>query len=191
MKYNEINKRFTECVAELMSRGYYINSQSMSGGSGEIAKVDLTNGESTYRVCLESSYHLTFDERVNQWRGRAILLRVAYTQEVADRYTYWKDFLIADEIIFYEIEEGKWYTDSLHDALEAQRLHRMRAYNHRENTSFEYLKDDKRKAIAGNYLKRKYGYQRIRWGKVSILKTTADTYTSYRVSYLDHLKRLA
>ena len=47
MKFENINKKFTEKVNEYISRGYYINAGTMScsGGQGEISHIDLTNGK--------------------------------------------------------------------------------------------------------------------------------------------------
>lgn len=55
MKFAEINKAFTEKVAEYMSKGYHINVATMSGSqSGEIGKIDLTDGKELIRVLLEA-----------------------------------------------------------------------------------------------------------------------------------------
>ena len=54
MKYADINKRFTEIVAEYISKGYTINTASMRGSQGEIAKVDLTNGTEIIRVMVNN-----------------------------------------------------------------------------------------------------------------------------------------
>lgn len=54
MKYADINKRFTEIVAEYLAKGYTINTGTMSGSSGEIAKVDITNGIEIVRITVNS-----------------------------------------------------------------------------------------------------------------------------------------
>ena len=54
MKFESINKRYTETVAEWMAKGYYINAATMCGHQGEISKIDLTNGKEIIRICLES-----------------------------------------------------------------------------------------------------------------------------------------
>lgn len=50
MKYAEINKRFTEIVSEHITKGYTINTASMGGSQGEIAKIDLTDGNEIIRI---------------------------------------------------------------------------------------------------------------------------------------------
>ena len=54
MKYEQINRLFTERVQTYLSAGWYINTASMSlyGSQGEIAKADLTNGDVIVRVYL-------------------------------------------------------------------------------------------------------------------------------------------
>lgn len=56
MKYAEINKKFTEKVAEYLSMGYIINTRTMSGTQGELAKVDLTDGTEIVRIVLERNH---------------------------------------------------------------------------------------------------------------------------------------
>lgn len=63
MKFAEINKRYTEIVAEYLTKGYTINAGTMSGSQGEIAHIDLTDGNSIIRVLvceeteLDENYH--------------------------------------------------------------------------------------------------------------------------------------
>lgn len=52
MKFEQINKRFTEKVSELLAQGYTINTATMAGSQGEIAKVDLTKDGEIIRVLL-------------------------------------------------------------------------------------------------------------------------------------------
>lgn len=53
MKFEEINKKYTEKVAEWMAKGYWINAGTMSGSQGEYAHIDLTNGKELIRVLME------------------------------------------------------------------------------------------------------------------------------------------
>lgn len=62
MKYEEINKRFTQTVAEWLVKGYAINTSTMSGSQGEIAKIDLTNGDEIIRV-LAKDFHEYINEK--------------------------------------------------------------------------------------------------------------------------------
>ena len=54
MKFNEINRRFSNIVAEYLTNGYSINSATMGGSQGEIAKVDVTNGTEILRILVDN-----------------------------------------------------------------------------------------------------------------------------------------
>lgn len=54
MKRKDIDKRFTDLVAEYINKGMTISTKSMSGTQGEEGKVDLTDGKKIYRVLLEA-----------------------------------------------------------------------------------------------------------------------------------------
>lgn len=54
MKFIDINKRYTELVAEYIGEGYSINAASMGGSQGEISKVDLTDGKRILRVLVQT-----------------------------------------------------------------------------------------------------------------------------------------
>ena len=64
MTFKDINARFTEIVAEYISRGWRMNAGTMSGSQGEIAHIDLTDGASIIRVVVES-----FTDYENQTEG--------------------------------------------------------------------------------------------------------------------------
>ena len=53
MNPNDINRAFTEKVAELLSRGYQIHPGTMGGSQGEIAHVDLYKDDEIIRVLLD------------------------------------------------------------------------------------------------------------------------------------------
>ena len=52
MKSTDINNIFSAKVAELLANGYQINTNTMSGSQGEIAKVDFRKGDDVIRVLL-------------------------------------------------------------------------------------------------------------------------------------------
>lgn len=53
MKFEEINRRFTEVVTEWIAKGYTFNLSTMAGHQGEIGKVDLTDGKEVIRILLD------------------------------------------------------------------------------------------------------------------------------------------
>lgn len=50
--YADINREFTAAAAEYLSKGYIINTGTMDGSQGEVAHIDLTNGDEIIRVLL-------------------------------------------------------------------------------------------------------------------------------------------
>lgn len=61
MKYSEINKEYTQVIAEYLNKGYVINTSTQSGTySNEIAHCDLTNGSDLIRVVLMNFYDDNF-----------------------------------------------------------------------------------------------------------------------------------
>lgn len=57
MKYAEINKRFTDKVNEYIAKGYIINSATMTGSQGEVAKIDLTDGNEIIRIMIKECWY--------------------------------------------------------------------------------------------------------------------------------------
>lgn len=61
MKYAEINKQYTEAIANYLNQGYVINTSTQNGTySNEIAHCDLTNGNDLIRVVLMNFYDENF-----------------------------------------------------------------------------------------------------------------------------------
>ena len=51
MNPNDVNRAFTEKVAELLGRGYQIHPGTMGGSQGEIAHVDLYGAMKSSACC--------------------------------------------------------------------------------------------------------------------------------------------
>lgn len=108
MKYAELNKRFTEVVAEYMAKGYVINTATMDGSQGEIAKVDLTDGKEILRVRLKSlGYESERLENGYYFYGEGIALTVGRNNKVTpNSHDTWRTLWDNEcEVIF----EEKWY----------------------------------------------------------------------------------
>lgn len=129
MKFVDINKRFTEIVAEYIAKGYTFNAGTMSGHQGEIAKVDLTNGEEVLRIVID---HISSSD--NYWLEGLRIAVGRCTDDVtpnAGQYlqTLWTDhceFIL--EECFYEINvrgREKFY-GTYDEAVAAHELQRKR-----------------------------------------------------------------
>lgn len=192
MKMVEINKMFSDKVAEYLMNGYTICPQSMSGHQGEIGKVDLIKGTELIRIWLnsESSYNWSDD---TAWHDTIIFLRVSRwnhpVKKILPDMTVWNsDLEHIEEYSFYQITRwgGDWYVDSLEEALRIQHLRHVRWRNVNESgkTLTTMYADDKFKKIAANYMKRKQGYQRVSWDKLYVIANIASNKTTiYYVMY--------
>lgn len=54
MKFAEINAIYTRKVAEYIANGYTINTNTMAGHQGEIAKIDVRKGTEVIRILMDS-----------------------------------------------------------------------------------------------------------------------------------------
>ena len=63
MKKHEIEAIFTAKVQEYIAKGYTISTTTMSGHQGEIAKIDVTNGEELIRILLEGMHEWNHEDR--------------------------------------------------------------------------------------------------------------------------------
>ena len=66
MRKTELNNIFTAKVNEYLAKGYTFHTDSFSGHQGEIAKVDLTNGEELIRILLEME-NGSWDDPFHKW----------------------------------------------------------------------------------------------------------------------------
>lgn len=194
MKMVDINKMFSDKVAEYLNNGYILCPQSMSGHQGEIGKVDFIKGNELIRVWLnsESSYRWSDD---TAWQGNIVVLRVSRWNRPVERIlmdmTVWaSDLEHIEEYNFYQVSnwgEG-WYVDSLEEALRIQNLRHDRWHNKYRSTETAktILTDDRARTIAANYMRRKRGYKRVYWDRISIHSHRAgDGHTVYYVYYND------
>ena len=75
MRFAEINRKYTEKVAEYIGAGWMINTGTMSGSQGEVAKVDLTDGNRIVRVMMNkvsNNYRYGFKISVGYAKPKSI-----------------------------------------------------------------------------------------------------------------------
>ena len=146
MKTQDIRRIYTQKVTELLAQGYTIYPDTMNGGQGEIAHIDLTDGKEILRVLLEKAHACPerYDDEDAYW-GDVIRLtvgRAAPDTRIGSNWdgTIWNNRL---EPIF-QIEwaditgyrrNGDWYTD-LEEGLRIQKLQRARSRNHRGSQNY-------------------------------------------------------
>ncbi len=137
MKANEINAIYTSKISQFLTAGYEINTNTMNGSQGEIAKIDFRKGNEVIRIMLtKEMVHGT-----NFFTGNAIVLTVGRCTE--ERVINTKDFSRGDAIIwnnrleviekrtFYQIGERRdsdWYLEN-EEAQEALQKSKDRFHN--------------------------------------------------------------
>ena len=107
MKRTDIDKVFTAYVAQLISNGYYIWSESMTGHQGEIAKVLLRKDDDVKIVLMEHSFGCRANDFID-----AILVKVGTYSKRTPNYksaNIWLDdfdYFLTDR--FYLIGHEKY-----------------------------------------------------------------------------------
>ncbi len=132
MKSTEINAIFSAKVAEFLANGYQINTNTMGGSQGEIAKVDFRKGTELIRVMLDRKTifkdHFSCDGIILTV-GRCIDPYAINAKGFSD-ITIWNSHLeVIEERTFYRMGDrylNDWYLEET-EAEEALKKTRERA----------------------------------------------------------------
>jgi hypothetical protein len=133
MKSTDINAIFSAKVAEFLANGYQINTNTMGGSQGEVAKVDFRKGDELIRVLLDRktifNEHFTCDGIV-LIVGRCTDPYAVNAQGFRDA-TIWNSHLeVIEERTFCKMgmrwNDSDWYLEGA-EAEEAQKKTRERA----------------------------------------------------------------
>lgn len=174
MKFAEINRKYTETVAEWIGKGYTINTATMAGSQGELAKIDLTDGHEIVRILLDNDGdhfarvgdHFYSFEFVKLIVGRVTDQIAPNRPSVWD--TVWNEHLeIISSEEFYEIgrnKREKWYGTKA-EAMAQQDKNREREEAHKvhERAAFP-LRDAA--AIVLPFVKRQPKSKSVRLGEI-------------------------
>lgn len=119
MKKQEIERMYTQKVAELLNQGWRVHASTMPGHQGEIAHIDLTDGNEIRRVLLERE--LAWSHLDDGFHGDRITITVGRnTEQVWPGWdsTIWNQRLeVLSQIEMAEIQTPDrrhpdgWYTD--------------------------------------------------------------------------------
>lgn len=179
MKYAEINKKYTQIVAEYFKKGYQVNSGTMSGTQGEIAKIDFTDGKKIIRVMLNSFYYSNFD-------GYEIIVskcieNIKINGESGIGYVIWNDKL---EVVyrekFYKIgEDSKAGTEygTEEQAKETRQKHCER-YKNKVNDYVDLT--DKYIELGKEVVKRVYNKRKLNDNEIKVYKNNRGYFVSYK-----------
>lgn len=175
MKFESINKRFTEKVAAWMAKGYYINSSTMGGSQGEISKIDLTDGNEIIRILLtqeskfEKSGPMAFHriDVVTLTVGRALEENHVYPNSSRTWDTLWNNRLdVLETEDFYKIDESydgeAWYGTKE----EACKANDKRLARYNSKSSEKPVESAKAKEILLKAIRKRPGMKSVRPGEI-------------------------
>ena len=189
MNYTDINKKYTATVTEYLSKGYTINTRTMSGSQGDYAHIDLTNGNEVIRIMVDAFFG-SFDNPLN---GLEIIVGRADSEVITnsenDYHTLWNTKLdIFSRERFYEIGadrcHGKFY-GTMEEATAAQEL-KYKRYAAKWQTSKAEDITAKAMEIAKRIIRREFKVKRICEADVTVSKYSG----TYAVKYRNKVYRL-
>lgn len=182
MKYADINKRFTETVAEYIAKGYAINTMSMRGSQGEITKIDMTDGKEIIRIKLDTFY---------EWKcgGQGIELTVGRVNGKVkphmndDRVTVWnKELEVLTSEKFYGLDAyGSDYYGTLEEAKAAWQKRYERAEAKYTGAKIVSITSASALEIAERIVRDRMGYKRVNRSEINLTKNRESG--RYMVSY--------
>lgn len=108
MKFSEIERLFSQKVAEYLAKGFTIDVQSARSYGGEIGKVDLRNDDRIIRVAVRSKLSLLSDDELSDFYPERVLIRVSemrYTRKEETEYDRTEGYPDSD---FSVLEEQEW-----------------------------------------------------------------------------------
>ena len=190
MKYTEINKRYTAIVTEYLSKGYMINTATMSGSQGERSHIDLTDGIEVIRIVLQS-FHRWKDVPVEGFEiivGRAAAKDRVVPNDNRDYATVWnKNLEVISTESFYSIgRHGNWF-GTKEEALEATRKSFERYENKPHNydhTEVVRIENPKVIALAKQYVLDHRIAKRVDLTQLEVMKRIYNNlHVSYTIGY--------
>lgn len=163
MKYADINKRYTEIVNEYLTMGFTINTATMSGSQGEVAKIDLTDGSEIIRVLIRS-----FSDYGNTDGGYEIVVGTAMDKVTPHDSDKMRNLIWDSNLGVHYVERyysiGRRYDADFYgteqEAKDAFDLQYSRAIR-RNRRPPQYTPSAKAMEIAKRIVREKMGYQRV------------------------------
>lgn len=172
---NEIRTAFTNKVNEYLARGMEINVGTMSGTSGEISRIDVTDGKYIYRIKLDRDY-MKVAEGDDYFRTNTVNLTVEKFENkrapVLDTFAilWGGEGELVEEKIWYSIDDRKAFVDTIENAKRYIELREARLQARR--TVRKEVTDPARLALIYKLVKKQRGYATT--AKKNILKVTLE-----------------
>ena len=179
MKFADINKKFSEAVAEKLANGFQICCNTMSGSQGEIAHVNFINAEGDHYTLMLDQCPSLGSEKI--WLDR-LVITWAKSKELKGDFngrtcvTFWRG-----ENYVEVISQQCYWKVSENSKEEAKRISDVRRKHWRNSSDDDYcfefempMNGETRKLAAKLYRKNKPRYQKA--------KISAADINSVRVS---------
>lgn len=197
MKSTEINAIYAAKVAEFLTAGYTINTNSMNGSQGEIAKIDFRKGNEVIRVLLNSETiwgeHFRTADAIVLTVGRCTDERVISAQGFGRDAIIWNERLeVIEKRTFYRMGDRygtDWYLEEK-EAEEALNKHydRRHAFYEMERIHESWkarkeYKDEATKQILLPAVRRHLGKPKLKADRIdSIVRFWKDNHFEYTVT---------
>lgn len=193
MKFKEINQKFTAKVAEYIAEGWYFNAGTMNGSQGEVAKVDLTDGNRVLRIMIAKEHgygDFWYD-------GYALVVGFAEDKIKANDsdtwQTVWNNRL---EVIFKETYyragvDGRadWYVTE--DEARANYEKMVARHKNRVEVDKDTDLGEAGAKIVLPFVKKQYRCGRAKVADIKVVKKVCDGENRWYVSYKNHTWTLA
>lgn len=172
MYFSDINKRFTDIVAEYIGNGYTINAATMCDIEEEIAKVDLTNGNEIIRIQLRPEYSQSDKVEFISLEVGKCPVDILPNYHSNLYFIRRSSLEILESEQFYKVGEKRdgraFFGDYDHARYAANVRAERQDRNETENLHMELT--EKRMEIVKRLLRRKFPYSQIKECDVSLVK---------------------
>lgn len=191
MRFEEINRKYTEKVAEYLAKGWTINTGTMNGSQGELAAIDLTDGEKVVRILLERA------NGYGEWwyEGYRLVVGVA-TDDVRINNdstwdTIWNNNLdIIEEETFYKANSrSDWYTTAEESKENCKKT--MERYGNKRSEDKDIDFGDNGAKIVLGFVRSQYRCGRATAKDIKVVKKVRDGKVRWYVGYKNYSWTLA
>lgn len=157
----DIEKIYTDTIMEYMKNGYRVNSSTMNGSQGEMAKIDLTNDKEVIRIMLNRGTSF----RDVYWADYIKFTIGRNTNKLRGDYhdIIWNESLeIISETIFYKIGTHGDYYGTREEAIDSLKKSYDRMNARAVVSKSEIILPDFAKEIVLPFLRKQYKCKSIR-----------------------------
>lgn len=188
MKFREINKKYTEKVAEYLAKGWTINTGTMNGSQGELAHIDFTDGEKVVRILLERA------NSYSDWWYEGYRLVVGVVTDNVEINTndswstVWNNRLdVLEEEIFYRAgmnSRSDWYVTAEESKAGYEKMVARYENKYSKNKDTDFGKNGAKAVLP--FVKRQYRCGRAKVDDVKVVKKVRNGEVHWCVSYKNH-----